>query len=211
MKNAKITLVLLALILSLAACSARAAVPASSVSPIWETLTRTAGIEAGPVTVEEKEEPNAWVAFKGNSYTVHITRGLLNLMATRDEVAGVLAHEIGHVRLGHYNDTVKRSIMWSILFRVIDHKSVAGIDPVKLGLALAEAGFSREQEVEADDYGVSLASRAGYDPWGLYHSLLKMRDAGFETTPNGFNSHPPTERRLTHVKAQTEEIARKHE
>jgi putative metalloprotease len=202
-------LTVIALTLFLGVSSAWGSVPASSVTPIWDELTRTAGIEAGPVTVENKDEPNAWVAFKGDSYSVHITRGLLGIMATRDEVAGVLAHEIGHIKLGHYNETMQRNLLWNILFRVIDHKSIAGIDPVKLGLALTEAGFSREQEVEADDYGVSLATRAGYAPWGLYRSLVKMKDAGFETAPNGFNSHPPTERRLAHVKAKTEEIARR--
>lgn len=208
MKSLKKSLPLLVLSVLLIASSAWAAVPASSVPPIWERLTRSAGIQAGPVTIEDKKEPNAWVAFKGNSYSVHITDGLLNLMDTRDEVAGVLAHEIGHVKLGHYNETMQRNLLWHILFRVIDHKSIAGIDPVKLGLALAEAGFSREQEIEADDYGVSLATRTGYNPWGLYRSLLKMKEAGFETAPNGFNSHPPTERRLIHVKAKTQEIAK---
>ena len=138
-----------------------------------------------------------------------MTQGLLTIMAREDEVAGVLAHEIGHIQLGHYRDTIQRNLLWNILFRVIDRKAIGGVDPVKLGLSLAEAGFSREQEVEADDYGVQLATRAGYDPWGLYRSLQRMQKAGFATSPSGFNSHPPTERRLLHVRNRTEAITQK--
>jgi len=75
------------------------------------------------------------------------------------------------------------------------------------GMVLAEAGFSREQEIAADDYGVALAAKAGYDPWGLFNAFESMVGAGFKTTPSGFNSHPPTERRLVHIRETTERIS----
>jgi putative metalloprotease len=73
-------------------------------------------------------------------------------------------------------------------------------------MALAEAGFSREQEIEADIYGIRLSTKAGYDPWGLYNSMLRMKKAGYETSPSGFNSHPPTDRRLTRIRQETEAV-----
>jgi len=64
--------------------------------------------------------------------------------------------------------------------------------------------------VEADDYGIELAARAGYDPWGLVRALEKMKEAGFETSPSGFNSHPPTDRRLIHVRNKAAEVSTRY-
>jgi len=69
--------------------------------------------------------------------------------------------------------------------------------------------MSREKEVEADDYGIRVSVVAGYSPNGLLSAMKKMRDAGFSTSPSGFNSHPPTERRLSRLFAQTEEVKRR--
>jgi putative metalloprotease len=54
--------------------------------------------------------------------------------------------------------------------------------------------------VEADDYGMDLAVKAGYSPWGLYSAIKSFKDRGFKTEPKGFNSHPPTDRRLKHLR-----------
>ncbi|MBC7322486.1 MAG: peptidase M48, partial [Acetomicrobium sp.] len=55
-----------------------------------------------------------------------------------------------------------------------------------------------------------LAARAGYDPWGLVRALEKMKEAGFETSPSGFNSHPPTDRRLIHVRNKAAEVSTRY-
>lgn len=178
-----------------------------SVTIIWENLTRTANIaDAGPVNIEDKKEPNAWVSFSQDKYSVHATTGLLSTLRNDDELAGVLAHEIGHIKLGHYNETVNRNLLWLLLYKALGEKKVGGVDVLGAGVNLAEAGFSREEEIEADDYGVTLATKAGYDPWGLHNAFISMQKAGFQTSPSGFNSHPPTERRLVHIKATTQEV-----
>ena len=64
---------------------------------------------------------------------------------------------------------------------------------------LAESGFSRGQEVDADDYGTELLKKAGYNPMGLYRAMKAFADNKYVTQPNGFNSHPPTARRLKHL------------
>ncbi len=71
---------------------------------------------------------------------------------------------------------------------------------------LAESGFSRGQEVEADDYGTELLKKAGYDTYGLYNAMKAFADNKFVTQPNGFNSHPPTERRLQHLQEKAKEV-----
>ena len=75
-----------------------------------------------------------------------------------------------------------------------------------MGIGLAESGFSREQEVESDDYGLRIAADAGYSPWGLVRAMDKMKAAGYKTSPNVFNSHPPTERRLERLRRNASAI-----
>jgi putative metalloprotease len=103
---------------------------------------------------------------------------------------------------------MKRNLLWMLLSKALGDKKLGGFDVIGTGVVLAEAGFSREQEIAADDYGVALAAKAGYNPWGLFEALQGMAKAGFKTTPSGFNSHPPTERRLAHIRETTERISR---
>lgn len=172
----------------------------TGVNRVWQKVAKTAGLEHAPkVNIENKKEPNAWVSFSLEKYSVHVTKGMLDILKTDDQLAGILSHETGHIQLGHYKETMGRNLLWVLLYKALGKNGTAG-DALGLGLALAESGFSREQEVEADDYGIRLAAKAGYNPWGLVQSLEIMKKAGYETTPNGFNSHPPTERRLVHVR-----------
>jgi len=188
------------------ACS-YAAVQTSQLQRAWEKIAYTAELEHAPdVRIEDRKEPNAWVSFSMNQYSVHVTTGMLGILQTEDQIAGILGHETGHIKLGHYKETMGRNLLWVLLYRAFGDKD-SRLDPLALGLALAESGFSRQQEVEADDYGIRLAARAGYDPWGLVQSLEIMKLAGFQTSPSGFNSHPPTERRLIHVTNTAKEVA----
>ena len=75
--------------------------------------------------------------------------------------------------------------------------------------ASAAAEVSRGQEVEADDYGTVLLKKAGYDPYGLYRAMKAFKDNNYETQPNGFNSHPPTARRLKHLMDKAMEVSGK--
>lgn len=198
-----------AILLLISAAPLHASIDPGSVAVIWKNLSATAALDdAGPVNIEDKKEPNAWVSFNMNKYSVHATTGLLDTLRNENELAGVLAHEIGHIKLGHYKETVNRSLLWLLLYKALGERKLGGVDVLGAGIVLAEAGFSREQEIAADDYGVSLAAKAGYDPWGLYNAFLSMKKAGYKTSPSGFNSHPPTERRMIHIKNTTEALAK---
>ena len=184
------------------------AVSPKQAQKVWDRLSTVSGLGGSKtLVVEDKEEPNAWVSFRGSDYSIHVTKGLLNIMDQDDEIAGIFAHEIGHIKLGHYRETVSRNLIWYLLYRAFGKDDKTASTILRLGLALAESGFSREMEVEADDFGVQLAHKAGYNPWGLYNALLRMKEAGYSTTPNGFNSHPPTERRLEHIRNTTISIS----
>jgi predicted Zn-dependent protease len=125
-------------------------------------------------TVLNSEDLNAFALPGGY---VYITRGLLALAANEAEVAGVLAHEIGHVTARH---SAERQ----------GDATVAGLSAAVAGLLLGEAGgqiastvgsgyiqhYSQSQEFEADTLGVRYLSRTGYQIGAMADFLVKMRD-----------------------------------
>ena len=184
-----------------------AAIGKNSVEDAWKRIAAAAGMEPISITYEAEKAPNAWVKFQSaKNYSVHVTEGLMQVLNGTDEIAGILGHEVGHVKLGHYNKGVKRNIGWSILGTVLGKAGGLAEIAGSVGMNLAESGFSREQEVDADDYGMELAVKAGYSPWGLYKAMKSFKDNGFKTEPSGFNSHPPTDRRLQHLEERAKKI-----
>lgn len=190
---------------------AQASISKETVEAAWQRIAKADGFKQIQITYEKNNAPNAWVRFKSqNDFSVHVTDGLMKILNAEEEIAGVLGHEIGHVRLGHYNKGVGRAVGWAIagalLGRIGGLAGAAAQTAGQVGMNLAESGFSRGQEVEADDYGTELLKRAGYDPYGLYKAMKAFADNKIVTQPNGFNSHPPTARRLKHLMDKAKEV-----
>ncbi len=207
--------IFLSLIFSLALCaSACAEINSATVEAAWKRIAEADGFKVVKINYEKDDSPNAWVKFKSqNDFSVHVTQGLMKILNSEEQIAGVLGHEIGHVRLGHYNKGVGRNIGWAVLGAALGKvggtagkvAQAAG----SVGMNLAESGFSRGQEVEADDYGTELLKKAGYDPYGLYRAMKAFADNKYVTQPNGFNSHPPTARRLKHLMDKAKAVSGK--
>ena len=196
----------ISLLLLYCSCSF-AAITRDVVEAAWKRIATADGFKVIKINYEKDKSPNAWVAFKSsNNFSVHVTEGLMKILDTEEQVAGVLGHEIGHVKLGHYKKGVKRSIGWSILDGALSAVGTVGQLVGAVGMNLAESGFSRQQEVEADDYGTVLLKKAGYDPRGLYRAMKAFADNKYVTRPSGFNSHPPTARRLKHLLDKAKEV-----
>lgn len=199
----------------LCTCS-EAKISKTTVQKAWNKIAKADGFKPIAITYEKGNAPNAWVKFKSQSkYSVHVTQGLMDILNNEDEIAGVLGHEIGHVRLKHYSKGVGRSVGTAVgkqaassifgqFFGVFGQ--IAGNVAVGVAAELAESGFSREQEIEADDYGTELLVKAGYPSDGLYRAMKAFADNNIITQPSGFNSHPPTERRLVHLKQKAEAL-----
>ncbi|MDO8288073.1 MAG: M48 family metalloprotease [Parvibaculum sp.] len=107
---------------------------------------------------------------------VYVTRGLLSLVNDEAELAGVLGHEIGHViaRHGAQRQTAAlgTSVLGAVLGAVVGNGAVN--QAVGLGSQGLLAGYSRDQEYEADTLGVHYLAGAGYDPYAQGDFLTTM-------------------------------------
>jgi predicted Zn-dependent protease len=99
---------------------------------------------------------------------VFIGKGLIQLTETEDELASVLGHEVEHVDNYHCNDRVSLEARLRGL-------PLSGL--VTLPVQLFQAGYSKEQELEADRDGTSLAVMSGYSPLGairLFQTFARL-------------------------------------
>ena len=184
----------IALILLLAFCgTSHAEISKITVNKAWKRITKADSFTMIPIIWEKDKEPNAWVKFEsGGKISVHVTKGLMRILDKEDEIAGILGHELGHIRLGHYEDSRLPAI-----------KTVIGInssiqyfdDAANFG----EGTFSRMQEEEADDYGTGLLKKARYSPRGLHDALTKIYAKNYEPKRNGFVSGKISHERLAHT------------
>jgi predicted Zn-dependent protease len=113
---------------------------------------------------------------------IYVNRGLLGFTLNESELAGVLAHEIGHVVAYHsMNDVARRWLVDQGMYQLqkagilTDQQMVDSLQ--RLGgpmLLFVDRKFSREEESEADMLGMYNAIRAGYDPQGLVSFLARL-------------------------------------
>ncbi|MDH3519905.1 MAG: M48 family metalloprotease [Myxococcales bacterium] len=172
--------------------------------------------------IADAPEPNAFALPGGY---VYVTRGLLALVNSEDEIAGVIGHEIGHVtarhsakRIGAAVVAAPVSIATGLAGLAVSIVSpflgsvVAATGPVVTG-GLVIAPFSREQEHAADQIGQRLAARAGYDPAGIatfLHTLdrsVSLSSDG-ERSFNFLDSHPMTPDRIENTTARAAKLER---
>ena len=140
---------------------------------------------------------------------VHISRGLMALANDEAELAGVVAHEIGHVTARHtaqrYSHGMVAGLGAALLGAVTGVREVANLG--QLAASAYIQGYSRDQEFEADQLGVRYLGRARYDPLAMSTFLgsmgaehrLALKIAGQEGVNPGaslFSSHPRTADRV---------------
>jgi predicted Zn-dependent protease len=160
----------------------------------------------------DMEEPNA-LALPGGY--IYFSRGLLALVNSEDQLAGVMGHEIMHVHRRHSIKAQNKSIFTGIL--QIPGAIVGAFSPDVGGLLMApfammDAGYSRSQENDADKFGVRLAAQSGYDPNGLIEILASLSEAeqlitGKKHQPGFLDTHPNTPKRLKVISKTIDKIS----
>jgi predicted Zn-dependent protease len=141
-------------------------------------------------------------AFAAPGGIVHITRGALGLIKSEAELAGVLGHEIAHITKKHTVNAIQKNKAIRMTTEEVGAKGSAYYS--KLANAaydnIVERGFDRGDEDDADQEGLRLANKGGYNPAALGSFLGKLmeRNKGLSgTKPNGlFSTHPDTQARI---------------
>jgi Zn-dependent protease with chaperone function len=123
------------------------------------------------VEVVRRSEPNA-VALPGGH--VYVDEGLIATAQTPDELAGVLAHEIGHVAHRDGTRTVLQTAGLSFLFGMMLGDFVGGGAVVIAARTVLKSSYSRRVESAADAYSVGLMEDIGGDPRALGDILERI-------------------------------------
>jgi len=164
----------------------------------------------------DQAEPNAFATPGGY---IFVSRGLMALINTEDELAGILAHEISHVTLRHHARQAQRGVLPAVLTmpgRAVG--KVVGEDvgnminsPLEAVGKTYMASYGRGQEIEADRTGMHLAARAGYDPASLAGALQTLEHTvslmtGENSKSSFFDSHPQTPTRVAEIESEARQI-----
>ncbi len=134
---------------------------------------------------------------------IYVTRGILALVNSEAELAGILGHEIGHVIKRHGAKNIVRSIGAAVLA-----VGAAVANPDQAGKALTvtsqmfnqiNLGYGREAEMDSDAQGLMNSFESGYDPKGMVGFLRSLR-RNEVFTGRGYHafsaSHPDTKERV---------------
>ncbi|MCX7646900.1 MAG: M48 family metallopeptidase [Rhodobacteraceae bacterium] len=136
--------------------------------------------------------PNA-LALPGG--TVILSDELVTMFPSDDVLAGVLAHEIGHVVAQHGLRQLYRSAGIAVLVALLAGDTVPIVEDIVLeGNVLLSLPFSRRSEAEADAFGVALAAKAGFAPAGLI-TFFDAIGARAGEGPSWLSTHPASQAR----------------
>ena len=198
------------------------------VDGIWRTLL--AGARARGELPPELDERFAWQVLVGRDSAINafslpggyfgLNTGLLGTVASRDELASVLGHEMAHVAQRHIARMIGKQeretplMLASMLLGIL----AAGSNP-QAGAALAVGGqaamiqrqlnFSRDMEREADRIGYGIMTQAGFEPEGFVSMFEKLQNAS-RINDNGdwpyLRSHPLTTERMADMQQRQQNL-----
>ena len=190
---------------------------ASYVEQVGSNIAVQSGLATRPgdfeVTLLNSSVNNAFAVPGGYVYA---TRQLVNLMNNEAELAAVLGHEVGHVAARHSarrQQAAQRNQLLGLLGAVIGGAVLGSPDLANLSLQgsqLLTLGYSRNQELEADQLGVQYLNRAGYDPNAMATLLASLAaqtqlDAQLQgrddaTIPEWASTHPDPASRVDNAR-----------
>jgi beta-barrel assembly-enhancing protease len=144
-------------------------------------------------------------AFAAPGGYIHVTRGALALAHNEAELAGVLAHEITHVTEKHTVSAIQKNKLVQRGANEALKGNAALLNAyVDRAFEMVYAGFGRAEELEADQKGVALANKVGYEPHALAGFLARLneRNSAAQEKQGLFASHPETNERLDRLSKQ---------
>jgi Zn-dependent protease with chaperone function len=149
------------------------------------------------IAVVRRRETNA-IALPGGH--IYVFEGLVRRSQSPDELAGVIAHEIGHVAHRDGTRAVLQSAGLSFLFGMLLGDFTGGGVVVIAAKTVVQSAYSREVEAAADLYGVRLMQKIGGDP-RAFAAILQRIAGAIEPGFKMLRDHPQTKDRVAAVTA----------
>ncbi len=135
---------------------------------------------------------------------IYVNYGLIE-SANDDELAGVVAHEIGHIAARHSVKQLQTAMGYQIVLSIITGMNgQADINSaLNVVFNLVNLGYSRKDEFLADKLAVRYVRRAGFSPIGLITFFNKLKEEGDKKGTGSklvfLSSHPPIEQRIARI------------
>jgi len=152
-------------------------------------------------------------AFAAPGGFIFVTRGILKELDDEAQLAGVMAHEIGHVVYRHGAKQFEKVFGYQaiiLLGEILTKTDLSQLSQyTDFFVSLMLLGYSRKNEFESDNSAVRYSLAAGYDPKAMVEFFEKLKamekkpPTKFETL---FRSHPPTGDRIERVQAYIEQV-----
>jgi beta-barrel assembly-enhancing protease len=184
----------------------------SYISTVFAAVAQYAAQDRPEISYDAKviDAPDQVNAFAVPGGHVYLYTGLLKAAENEAEVAGVMAHELGHLVARHSANQLGTQVGLSLLGSI-----ALGQNPNELANLAAQlvsastmASFSREDEEEADQYGLRYAAAAGYSPAGLESFFVKLQRLEGGSSGGVFEgllaSHPATQDRIDLLRRRIE-------
>lgn len=160
-------------------------------------------------------------AFAAPGGYIGVNAGLITLTRDESELAGVMAHEIGHITQHHleraFEDSKKDAPLMALILLGAIAAGSSGQNSGDAGMAVLAGGqgllaqrqinFTRKDEAEADRIGIQTLAQAGYDPEAMADFFQRMEDtmrpgSGGIDVPSFLQTHPVTTSRISDAKAR---------
>lgn len=156
----------------------------------------------------QSNEPNAFCLPGGK---VAVYTAIFQYAKNEAGLATVMGHEIGHAIARHGGQRMTQQMITSGLLAGAGLTAFSKMDPTKKAIAMAALGagvtygitlpFSRGDETEADEIGLVLMAKAGYDPREAVNFWDRFSQAGGKAPPEFMSTHPNSEKRREHLRS----------
>lgn len=168
-------------------------------------------------------------AYASENYKITVYKGLLDYLQTEDEIAAVIAHEMGHHLADHNNEQTQNVAVGAAISGILtaivigaanannpyyssyqsqtDQNTIENM--AKLGAEIGQISYSKEDEREADLLGAYLLARAGYNlkkAERIFTVMSKLPDAQNKKSASLFDTHPASVERVASWREVTKEI-----
>jgi predicted Zn-dependent protease len=140
---------------------------------------------------------------------VYVNRGAITAADNEAQIAGVIAHEIGHVALRHGTNQASKAYLaqapLALLGGALGSNSVGGV-LAQLGVSFATSSillkYSRDAESQADLMGTQILYDSGYDPKAMVEFFEKIQAESKGRAVQFLSDHPNPENRITNVQRE---------